>query len=1130
MKKRILSLLIVFCMVLSLITYMPITTVNASNTANELVSVAKGELGNGYSKYTHYVGSIGGRYDYAWCAAFVSWCGNQAGVSCIGKTASCYSQYQYMISHGGYEVATPQAGDVVFFYCNKCSDPVYRWCHVGIMVDANTSIDGNYNSRVSYDTSYSHTGNLGYKHSVTKKYVRPNYGQISTVLPGIVDTSWNVPTNVTASRRISTYDQYGNAESNHNIDPGDNCYISEVYTNGFVKIQYPVSGGTRWAFAKAADFALKKKDVAVAKLPGTVDTTWNVPTNVTASRRISTYDQWGNVESNHYIDPGDNCYISEVYTNGFVKIQYPVSGGTRWAYAKAADFMLKKKEQGPGKTNVYCSVGSGYANTTFSWDKASNASTYDLKIWKDKLWQGDAYQILWNLSGTSAQVCLPPGYYEAYVDSRNGSLINMSNNVVKFTVSNGSPVNLGNDLYATIITNKNQLAFTNTNGNVDVRKQDGSAKQVWRFKRQSDGSYTIQNTADSKYLDTDNSRDANGTNIKTWSYNGSDAQKYYVYGSKSGEYILKPKCAVRVVDVCGGKNNPGDNVQLWDFNGGDAQRLSIVKTNNPIKTECAHKYGAWTTVKKATCSSNGSEQRKCSLCGKIETRTIKAIGHKYTDKVIAATTTQRGYTLHTCKICGYSYKSDYTEYTKQLSYILVTVKPNKTEYYLSEKIDTTGMKVIAGYLDKTKREVTDWTISGDTSKEGNSWVIVKYTENGKTVSTYYRIVVKKRTDERITITYDSCGGDLGVKNRGGVIGVTTSVWSEIPKKNYQLTLDPNGGTISKKKISINAPFIAWYTSPGAKGTRYNTGQTVSFKNSMTLYAAYGKASVGNLPSPSQDGYIFEGWYLSDGTKVTSSTQISDSCTLTAKWQEEVKETPHVHTPGEWETVREATMTIPGEQVLRCQECGQIMQTEAIPILIVTDTDSKDDTLMDEDIVADDPVTDDTEFDLKGDLTYDSDEDPEEETFSVGDEITTNTEIFTVTKLGDNPCVEYTELFDEDVTDVAIPESITIYGVTYKVTSIAPKAFYKNTSIKSVTLTSSVTKIGSKAFYGCTLLKNIMIFSPKLNSNSIGTNAFTKVAKNVKVYVPGEKYKTYKKMLKKAGIGSKAKIYRISLNL
>ena len=116
MKKRIWSILIVFCMIIGLVTNMQVMSVSASNTAGDLVSIAQGELGNGCSKYTHYVGSINGSYNYAWCAAFVSWCGNQAGVSCIGKTASCYAQYQYMTSQGGSEVSSPQAGYIVLFY------------------------------------------------------------------------------------------------------------------------------------------------------------------------------------------------------------------------------------------------------------------------------------------------------------------------------------------------------------------------------------------------------------------------------------------------------------------------------------------------------------------------------------------------------------------------------------------------------------------------------------------------------------------------------------------------------------------------------------------------------------------------------------------------------------------------------------------------------------------------------------------------------------------------------------------------------------------------------------------------------------------------------------------------------
>lgn len=963
MKKRILSYSIVLCMLISLLTCdWCRETVYASNTANEIVSIAQREIGNGYSKYTQYTGPIGGRYDYAWCASFVSWCGNQAGVSCIGKTASCYSQYNYMISHGGQRVSSPQAGDIVFFYCNNCSGTANQWCHIGIMVDSSTSIDGNYNNKVSYDRSYSHYGSLGYKHSngISKIYVRPNYGQ------------------------------------------------------------------------------------ATALLPGTVDSSWNVPTSVSASHRITTYDQWGNAESNHYIDPGDSCYITEVYTNGFVKVQYPVSGGKRWAYAKASDFSIEKKNQ-IGKTNVYCTVGSGYAITTFSWDTASNAKTYDLKIWKDKLWQGDAYKIIWDISGNSAQVCLPPGYYEAYVDARNGSLINMSNNVVKFTVSSGSPVDLGADYYAYIVTNKNQLAFTNTNGNVDVRKLDNSAKQIWHFKRQGDGTYTIQNTADDKYLDTDNSRDANYTNIKVFTYNGSDAQKYYIFGNKQGEYILKPKCATRIVDVCGGNNNPGDNVQLWDFNGGDAQRLCINKTSKPTPAECKHQYGNWTVTKKATCTVKGTEQRKCNLCGKIETRSINATGHKYVNKTIAPTSTTKGYTLHTCSVCGYSYKDNYTNVKKQLQSITISTKPSKTTYNINDTIDTSGLKVVATYTDGSKAEVKGWKIDGSTAKAGTVSVRVCYTESGITKVATYAIQVKEAPKETVYVTYKTNGGSMSQTKQSGIKGSTIQLLNERPTKSVNVTFQPNGGDQTPSPVSLSQTFKCWlYNSSTTMSTSCYPGSSLTLTQNCTLYAQYNDAKLTTLPVISREDYVFDGWYTPNNMLAYEGMAITSDTVLIARW------------------------------------------TEAS----VDEDDDKNDAL------------------------------------AVGDELETDQAIYTITKTNGEYCVEYSELFDDDVTVTYIPDTVAIDGVVYKVTSVGEKAFYKNTALKKIVIGSCVEKISSKAFYGCTSLNSIVINSTKISNGKVGANAFKKVSKNVKVYVPASKYKAYKKLLKKAGVGSKAKIYKI----
>jgi len=174
--KRVFSVLMSIVIVLSCIVFiMPPNIVLAANNADDIVSIARGELGStNYSKY--YGGNKG-----AWCADFVSWCAQQAGVDSIAKSSSCYNMYIGMKNNGCQEVSSPQKGDIVFFYCTKCSSTAGKWCHVGIMEDSTYSIEGNRwsngVSKVERGNSYSHNGDLGYKHrdGIVRKYLRPKY-------------------------------------------------------------------------------------------------------------------------------------------------------------------------------------------------------------------------------------------------------------------------------------------------------------------------------------------------------------------------------------------------------------------------------------------------------------------------------------------------------------------------------------------------------------------------------------------------------------------------------------------------------------------------------------------------------------------------------------------------------------------------------------------------------------------------------------------------------------------------------------------------------------------------------------------------------------------------------------------
>lgn len=74
-----------------------------------------------------------------------------------------------------------------------------------------------------------------------------------------------------------------------------------------------------------------------------------------------------------------------------------------------------------------------------------------------------------------------------------------------------------------------------------------------------------------------------------------------------------------------------------------------------------HTYTAWKTTKNPDCTKPGEQRCSCTVCGKVLTRELNPLGHKYVDTVVDATYDAKGYTLHKCSVCGYSYKSDYTD-------------------------------------------------------------------------------------------------------------------------------------------------------------------------------------------------------------------------------------------------------------------------------------------------------------------------------------------------------------------------------------------------------------------------------------------------------------------------------------
>lgn len=849
----------------------------SGNGADDIVSVAKAQVGK--------TGSQLG-YSEEWCADFVSDCAalaNQGNV--IPRDGYCPNLQSNIIRAGGkpVSISSAQKGDIVFYGPGGAN-------HVEIVY-------ANNNGRISTIGGNSGSGSSCYSRSVRDhsyqtmtitKVLRPNYASARAILPGTVDTSWNVPTNVTASRRISTYDQYGNVESNHYIDPGDNCYISEVYTNGFVKIQYPVSRGKRWAYAKASDFSLKKKEQGNT-LPAT-----NIHAWFSAEKMGG---EVSNVRLGEYlylcyrIETKDGNILDSSIGNYSVKetIYYPNGDTYPYSYGKSNNNWIGSQLNQWGTYRGVVEISGDYTGTAEVAYTLTRPKDMVLETWFSKTPMGDAVSYL--EKGQSYYMC---------------------------------------------------------------------------YGIKCDGKYYFNKYANVDYSVTEAVYGPDGKNVYEYTYDKSDNNWIRFTATQTGTY-------------------KGTTTIKGYFNSSDT----------------------------ATCVCKDKSKPK----------------------------------LHN---------------------IVIKTYPKKLIYTVGEPLDTSGMVITAYYMDLSYKNITNYKVIGNTAQAGHKYVTVSYTEDGITDTVQFEITVNEKPKEMVTITYDPKGGALSNRTQTGVKNTYDVIMTDKPTKSFQLRFNANGGSTTPNSVTLWQSFKDWDYFNGSVHVHYRGGDKFLMRENSTLSACYEPATIRSLPNVQREGYTFDGWYTVDNQKAYVGMALNSDTTLVAHWTQKK------------------------DEIIRDDE---------------TDDSNKEDNSNYDDILSgyDDPEEDD-------------------EFLEVGDEITTDDAIYTITDLDDYPCVEYTELFDDEITDVVIPDTVAIDGVVYKVTSIASKAFYKNTEIKSVTISSDTTQIGSKAFYGCKSLKKIMILSTKLQSGSIGSKAFSNVAKNVKIHVPREKYKTYKKLLKKAGVGSKAKIY------
>ncbi|MDD6265524.1 MAG: S-layer homology domain-containing protein [Clostridia bacterium] len=178
--SAVLTLLIIISPVLPCYAAYENTYKNTGDNARDIIGVALTQIGytEGKNDNTKYGEWYGLNYN-PWCAMFVSWCANQAGIpkTVVPSHASCDIGLSWFKSHNKFENASyyggdyvPVAGDIVYFGVPGDST------HVGIVYKVNdsvlTDIEGNSAGKVQ-------TVNYKLNSPYILGYGTPDYEEIS---------------------------------------------------------------------------------------------------------------------------------------------------------------------------------------------------------------------------------------------------------------------------------------------------------------------------------------------------------------------------------------------------------------------------------------------------------------------------------------------------------------------------------------------------------------------------------------------------------------------------------------------------------------------------------------------------------------------------------------------------------------------------------------------------------------------------------------------------------------------------------------------------------------------------------------------------------------------------------------
>ncbi len=470
----------------------------------------------------------------------------------------------------------------------------------------------------------------------------------------------------------------------------------------------------------------------------------------------------------------------------------------------------------------------------------------------------------------------------------------------EYTLPTNNYVNLGTGFYAVILnTNYWKPISYDTDGFIRLQSETGTANQVWRFDRQSDGSYVISNAQNGYALEMYYGNTTNGNPVaacsKDW---GGYYQRWYIYQQGNGYILLSKHYSEKnlVLDLSDNNSTNGTPIITWPRHNGSSQIWSIYKENDvQIKSPTLNvSVGTSATNTKFTWSESYGEYSNGGYPLKIWKNKLYE-----GDAFHIEWEAKSGYSINLPAGTYQAYVDARNHFEcKQSNVVTFTVKavaPKAPQLTLSKTSLAIGEKVTVSWTESpgaTYYWIECWhkgehcinrsaTVNPEIlsfDDEGKYAInIIASNEAGGAISNVVEFYVGK-----YTISYNSNGGTGAPSNQTKNNGIDLTLSSSKPTKSYKITYNANGGSVSSSSKTVSAIFNNWKATDGKV---YKPGDKYTANSATTLTAQWTNPTAGDLPTPTRTGYTFNGWYTaaSGGNKITSSSAISANTTIYAQW-------------------------------------------------------------------------------------------------------------------------------------------------------------------------------------------------------------------------------------------------------